>query len=85
MKIVIIGQSVTGSQLKEVSRMILIEETYKERQCNCCHKENEVLEVIFRSDYNRQGTAIALCRDCRDMLRQMLEDEAVNKIVRIDS
>lgn len=59
--------------------MIKIEKPYDGQQCNCCHSSKDVLDVLFRSDYNNQGHAVALCRECRTNLREILNKDLQKK------
>lgn len=52
--------------------MIKFEELFNGRMCNCCHKEDNLVEFDFRSDINNSGVCVALCRDCRTNLREIL-------------
>lgn len=41
--------------------------------CNICHKGNDVIEIAFRSDGGNSGHTLAICRDCRKTLAQLLK------------
>lgn len=55
--------------------MIKIYDTYKEQFCSCCFTKNDVKKILFRSDIAMQGTVIALCVECRKLLRRLIKDE----------
>lgn len=53
--------------------MIIFEKPFEGRQCNVCHKQKDIVEVYFKSDFNNSGICVALCRECRATLRTMLD------------
>ena len=43
------------------------------RLCNSCNKENDIKILVIRYDGTNGGAQIALCRECREVLRIELE------------
>lgn len=41
--------------------------------CNVCYSEKDILEITFRGNDSGNGTAVALCANCRNELEGMIE------------
>lgn len=55
--------------------MIVINTVNYHRTCNCCASEDDVLEIIFRSNCCNRGNAVALCKQCRKELKLLLMND----------
>lgn len=55
--------------------MIRLEEIRRIRECNCCYSTNNVVEIVFEYDGANQGSTVALCKNCRKELCDMIEKE----------
>ena len=47
---------------------------FKGRLCNVCNSEHDVKLIVFRYVGTNSGTQIALCRECREVLLEELEN-----------
>lgn len=55
--------------------MIRIEHPdFKSRTCNSCNRWHDVKLVVIRYDGTNNGTQVALCRECREILLEELEN-----------
>lgn len=51
----------------------------KTRECQCCHSNEKVEEIDFRTEDAGvgQGTVVALCHECRKELTLLLDNECL--------